>query len=97
MGWRDVYDVAVRWRQHSEPFDPVFYVDGMTHTGFEEGFGLQTPMVSGHQRVTRYFSEVRVPLAPSCSAVVVVVKRVCVVVYVCVSSGLWGLGVSWSS
>ena len=59
LGWRDVYDVAVRWRQESEPFDPVFYVDGMTHVGFEEGFGLQTPMVSGQTRVTRYYSEVR--------------------------------------
>jgi hypothetical protein len=61
LGWRDVYDAGVRWRQLSEPFDPVFYVDGMTDKGFEEGFGLQTPMVSGQGRVTRYYSEVRWP------------------------------------
>jgi hypothetical protein len=56
--WRDVYDIAVRWRQQSEPFDPVFYIDGMTPAAFAEGFGLQTPMVSGQQRVVRYHSEV---------------------------------------
>jgi hypothetical protein len=58
LGWRDVFDTAVRWRQESEPFDPVFYVDGMTHKGFEEGFGLQTPMTTGQARVVRYYSEV---------------------------------------
>jgi hypothetical protein len=55
---RDVYDAAVRWRQMSEPFDPVFYIDGLTRTAFEEGFGLQTPMVSGQNLVVRYYPQV---------------------------------------
>lgn len=59
VGARDVYDVAVRWRQMSEPFDPVFYIDGLSRAAFEEGFGLQTPMVSGQNLVVRYYPQVR--------------------------------------
>lgn len=43
--WRDAYDVLVRWRQASEPFDPVWWIDRFTAGAFGEGFGLQTPMV----------------------------------------------------
>jgi hypothetical protein len=57
--WRDAYDIAVRWRQESEPFDPIFYIDGLSQEAFEEGFGLQTPMVAGQMRVARYYSQVR--------------------------------------
>jgi hypothetical protein len=41
----------VRWRQMSEPNDPVWWVDMLPKDAFEEGFGLQTPMVSGHLKV----------------------------------------------
>lgn len=27
LGWRDVFDIAVRWRQLSEPNDPVWWID----------------------------------------------------------------------
>jgi hypothetical protein len=27
LGWRDVFDIAVRWRQVSEPNDPVWWID----------------------------------------------------------------------
>lgn len=53
--WRDFMDIAVVWRQLSDPFDPVWYLDRLTSEGFAEGFGLQTPMVSGQQHVPRYF------------------------------------------
>lgn len=56
-GWRDVFDVVVRWRQLSEPFDPVWWIDGLTPQSFEEGFGLQTPMVSGQSKVVRYYPQ----------------------------------------
>lgn len=58
LTFRDVYDAAVRWRQISEPFDPVFYIDGLSRAAFEEGFGLQTPMVSGQNLVPRYYPQV---------------------------------------
>lgn len=63
FGWRDCYDAGVRWRQVSEPFDPVFYIDGLTRTAFEEGFGLQTPMVSGQNLVVRYYPQFPVAFA----------------------------------
>lgn len=70
---RDVFDIAVRWRQVSEPFDPVFYIDGLSQAAFEEGFGLQTPMVSGQNRVVRYYPQVRfleVNLSPDAAVIV---------------------------
>lgn len=45
-GWRDVVDVAVRWRQVSEPGDAVWWLDLLPTQAFVRGFGLQTPMVS---------------------------------------------------
>ncbi len=41
LGWRDVMDVAVRWRQVSEPGDAVWWVDRMPTRAFQEGYGLQ--------------------------------------------------------
>lgn len=43
--YRDVFDIALLWRQNSEPFDPVYWIEGLTKSTFERGFGLQTPMV----------------------------------------------------
>lgn len=51
VGYRDVFDVAVRWRQLSEPNDPVWWIDRLTTEAFSEGFGLQTPMVNGQLKV----------------------------------------------
>ena len=55
FGWRDFFDVGVKWRQFSEPNDPVFWIDYMTKKAFEEGFGLQTPMITGQLHVPRYY------------------------------------------
>eukprot|EP00741_Cyanophora_paradoxa_P021213 tig00000237_g20474.t1 len=55
FGWRDFFDIAVRWRQYSEPNDPVWWVDRLTKEEFAAGFGSQTPMYSGQMKVPRYY------------------------------------------
>jgi len=55
FGWRDFMDIAIKWRQVSEPNDPVFWIDLLAPEAFAEGFGLQTPMVTGQMNVVRYF------------------------------------------
>lgn len=55
VGYRDIFDVAVRWRQLSEPNDPVWWIDRLTPEAFREGFGLQTPMVNGQLKVRDRF------------------------------------------
>lgn len=54
FNWRDLYDIGVRWRQVSEPGDPVWWIDRFPAKAFEEGFGLQTPLVNGHLTTVRY-------------------------------------------
>ena len=54
FGWRDMYDIAVKWRQYSEPNDPVWWVDLLTPVQFAEGFGSHTPIVTGQCKVIRY-------------------------------------------
>eukprot|EP01126_Amoeba_proteus_P048813 TRINITY_DN5665_c0_g3_i7.p1 TRINITY_DN5665_c0_g3~~TRINITY_DN5665_c0_g3_i7.p1 ORF type:complete len:397 (+),score=66.41 TRINITY_DN5665_c0_g3_i7:136-1326(+) len=54
FGWRDLYDIIVRWRQISEPNDPVWWVDALTKEQFTEGFGSHTPMITGQCNVVRY-------------------------------------------
>lgn len=56
FGWRDFFDVAVRWRQVSEPNDPVWWIDRFPAKAFKEGFGLQTPIVNGQLKTIRYYS-----------------------------------------
>jgi len=53
--WRDLYDIAVRWRRISEPNDPVWWIDGFPKKSFGAGFGLQTSILNGHLKVTRYY------------------------------------------
>jgi len=55
FGWRDLFDVVVRWRQISEPNDPVWWIDRFPSRAFEEGFGLQTPIVNGQLKTIRYY------------------------------------------
>ncbi|XP_010271758.1 PREDICTED: suppressor of RPS4-RLD 1 [Nelumbo nucifera] len=52
--WQDVYSLAVRWRQISEPCDPVVWVNRLSEE-FNSGFGSHTPMVLGQAKVVRYF------------------------------------------
>eukprot|EP00026_Physarum_polycephalum_P002160 Phypoly_transcript_02165.p1 GENE.Phypoly_transcript_02165~~Phypoly_transcript_02165.p1 ORF type:complete len:924 (+),score=154.83 Phypoly_transcript_02165:113-2884(+) len=55
FGWRDLYDIAVKWRQYSEPNDPVWWVDLLSPEQFAEGFGSHTPMITGQTHVIRYY------------------------------------------
>ncbi|KAF7828654.1 suppressor of RPS4-RLD 1-like isoform X1 [Senna tora] len=54
MLWQDVYSLAVKWRQISEPCDPVVWVNKLSEE-FNSGFGSHTPMVLGQAKVVRYF------------------------------------------
>eukprot|EP01012_Entosiphon_sulcatum_P042266 TRINITY_DN56241_c0_g1_i1.p1 TRINITY_DN56241_c0_g1~~TRINITY_DN56241_c0_g1_i1.p1 ORF type:complete len:907 (+),score=159.92 TRINITY_DN56241_c0_g1_i1:30-2723(+) len=55
FGWRDLFDIVVRWRQLSEANDPVWWIDVLPEDLYSEGFGLQTPMVTGQLKVPRYY------------------------------------------
>ncbi|KAF8070832.1 hypothetical protein N665_1130s0009 [Sinapis alba] len=54
LSWQEVYSSAVRWRQISEPCDPVVWVNKLSEE-FNSGFGSHTPMVLGQAKVIRYF------------------------------------------
>ncbi|XP_022751228.1 suppressor of RPS4-RLD 1-like isoform X2 [Durio zibethinus] len=54
MSWQDVYSLAVKWRQISEPCDQVVWVNKLSEE-FNSGFGSHTPMVLGQAKVVRYF------------------------------------------
>ncbi|KAK1269258.1 hypothetical protein QJS04_geneDACA006309 [Acorus gramineus] len=54
MSWQDVYNIAVKWRQISEPCDPVVWINKLGEQ-FKSGFGSHTPMLLGQAKVTRYF------------------------------------------
>ena len=54
MHWRSLFDLAVRWRQLSEPNDPVWWVDQLPFVQFSEGYGSHTPIVTGHCTTVRY-------------------------------------------
>ncbi|KAL5707005.1 hypothetical protein ACHQM5_025106 [Ranunculus cassubicifolius] len=54
MSWHDVYALAVKWRQISEPCDPVVWVNKLSEE-FNSGFGSHTPLIIGQGKVVRYF------------------------------------------
>ncbi|KAL2317336.1 hypothetical protein Fmac_031212 [Flemingia macrophylla] len=54
LSWHDVYSVAVRWRQISEPCDLVVWVNKLSEE-FNSGFGSHTPMILGQAKVVGYF------------------------------------------
>ena len=56
FGWRDFFDIAVKWRQVSDSNDAVWWIDALTTQAFEDGFGLQTPIVNGQLKTIRYYS-----------------------------------------
>ncbi|XAR57739.1 hypothetical protein NMG60_11025991 [Bertholletia excelsa] len=53
MSWHDVYSLAVKWRQISEPCDPVVWVNKLSEE-FNSGFGSHTPLILGQTKVVRY-------------------------------------------
>ncbi|KAJ7952789.1 suppressor of RPS4-RLD 1 [Quillaja saponaria] len=54
MSWQYVYSLAVKWRQISEPCDPVVWINKLSEE-FNSGFGSHTPMILGQAKVVRYF------------------------------------------
>ncbi|KAG1347909.1 suppressor of RPS4-RLD 1 [Cocos nucifera] len=54
LSWHDIYSIAVKWRQISEPCDPVVWVNKLSEE-FNSGFGSHTPMLLGQAKVVRYF------------------------------------------
>ncbi|WCJ31344.1 Tetratricopeptide repeat (TPR)-like superfamily protein [Euphorbia peplus] len=54
MSWQDVYSLAVKWRQISEPCDPVVWVNKLSEE-FNSGFGSHTPLILGQAKVIRYY------------------------------------------
>lgn len=52
--WHDIYSIAVKWRQISEPCDPVVWINKLSEE-FNSGFGSKTPMILGQAKVVRYF------------------------------------------
>ncbi|CAD7704338.1 unnamed protein product [Ostreobium quekettii] len=55
FSWREAMDIIVKWRQLSEPNDQVVWVDLLTPSEFEAGFGSHTPMFSGQTKCVRYY------------------------------------------
>ncbi|XP_050205125.1 suppressor of RPS4-RLD 1 [Mercurialis annua] len=54
MSWQDLYSLAVKWRQISEPCDPVVWVNKLSEE-FNTGFGSHTPLILGQAKVVRYY------------------------------------------
>ncbi|TVU13165.1 hypothetical protein EJB05_40697 [Eragrostis curvula] len=54
LSWQDVYNIAVKWRQISEPCDPVVWVNKLSEE-FNSGFGSHTPLLLGQAKVVRYY------------------------------------------
>ncbi|XP_014520846.1 suppressor of RPS4-RLD 1 isoform X1 [Vigna radiata var. radiata] len=67
ISWQDIYSIAVRWRQISEPCDPVVWVNKLSEE-FNSGFGSHTPMILGQAKVVRYF--------PNCERTLNIAKTV---------------------
>jgi hypothetical protein len=55
LGWRDLADIIVDWRQISEPNDAVWWVDQLDEHTFTQGYGSQTPIIHGQCNVIRYY------------------------------------------
>ena len=56
VGWRDAFDIIVKWRQLAEPSEPVLWIDLLSDQEFVAGFGSHTPMYSGESMCVRYYS-----------------------------------------
>ncbi|XP_017427430.2 LOW QUALITY PROTEIN: suppressor of RPS4-RLD 1 [Vigna angularis] len=67
ISWQDIYSIAVRWRQISEPCDSVVWVNKLSEE-FNSGFGSHTPMILGQAKVVRYF--------PNCERTLNIAKTV---------------------
>ncbi|KAL1824253.1 hypothetical protein ACET3Z_011031 [Daucus carota] len=67
MSWHELYSLAVKWRQISEPCDPVVWVNKLSEE-FNSGFGSHTPLTLGQYKVVRYY--------PNCQRAINLAKAV---------------------
>ena len=58
FGWRDLFEIAVRWRRICEPLDTVWWMDTLPiPAGNEERLNVKTFMLTnGHTRNFRYYT-----------------------------------------
>ncbi|KAJ9442032.1 Suppressor of RPS4-RLD 1 [Diplonema papillatum] len=52
--WKALFSSAVKWRQVVDQRDTVYWIDGLSEESLREGFGVQTPMIIGEQKVVKY-------------------------------------------
>ena len=53
LGWRDLYDIAVRWQQLSEPKNPIWWIDKLPKK-LTSRMGLKTYITKGSSKDIRY-------------------------------------------
>ncbi|KAK9749557.1 hypothetical protein RND81_02G134300 [Saponaria officinalis] len=58
MSWQDMYSLAVKWRQISEPSDPVVWINKLSEE-FNAGFGSQTSLILGQAKVAQYIPTIQ--------------------------------------
>jgi tetratricopeptide (TPR) repeat protein len=61
-GWRDMFDVAVKWRQIVSCNDSVWWIDQLDEFNKMDphgGYGLSTPLKIGQLNVVRYYTYFR--------------------------------------
>lgn len=75
MSWNHLYSLAVKWRQISEPCDPVVWINKLSEE-FNTGFGSHTPLVLGQAKVVRYYPNFQRTLTVA-KAVIKEKKSVC--------------------
>lgn len=56
FGWRDLFDIAVKWRQLVQPFDAVWWTDLLENKEIINRVGVSTEMMRGFHLTTRYSS-----------------------------------------
>lgn len=54
FGWRDFFDIIIRWRQLSAPGDPIWWTDQLTQKQYSERQGMTTYMMNGVAYNVRY-------------------------------------------
>ncbi|XP_033625874.1 tetratricopeptide repeat protein 13-like [Asterias rubens] len=61
FGWRDVFNIAVKWRRLIDPDQPVLWIDMMPSSSIEAGFNNHMNLLRGQVfniRFTKYFNVV---------------------------------------
>ncbi|XP_071501487.1 tetratricopeptide repeat protein 13-like [Diadema antillarum] len=56
FGWRDVMDIAVKWRRYIDPDQPVLWLDHMPSVSFHTGYSSHMNLIQGQHHNIRYSS-----------------------------------------